>query len=162
MTDLTLPAGSPWPEAHLDPIARLRVIESAVPSLIGAERVIDAPFDDVWSWIADLEISVPTFDHSVSKLRIAARTGADLDVRAQSFGVPISLRFDARLEPGLCIMRARRRLYFVGMAAVAEGDRTRFRHVEGVPLPAVGRVARPLVGREVRSDLAGIAAHFEC
>jgi hypothetical protein len=57
-------------------------------------------------------------------------------------------------------MRASARLYLVGMAAVPEGDRTRFRHVEGVPVPGIGRFARPLVRREVAGDLANMARHF--
>jgi hypothetical protein len=61
------------------------------------------------------------------------------------------------MEDGLCLMRARGRLFFVGMAAVAEGPgRTRFRHVEGVPLPG-GRLLRPVFRRTSRSDLGHLA-----
>ena len=147
-----------WPAAQLDQIARLRLQVEASPRLVGVEQVIDAPFDAVWRWIEDLESSVPEFDRSVRRLRVVERDGADLELTASGFGAPVGMRFTARLEPGLCVMRAR--VYFVGMAAVADGDRTRFLHVEGVPLPGVGRVARPFVRREVRSDLANIARHF--
>ena len=68
--------------------------------------------------------------------------------------------FDVRLEEGLCVMRARGRLFLVGMAAVAEGDQTRFRHAEGVPLPG-GRLLRPVVRRTSRADSRRIARLVE-
>lgn len=150
-----------WPRAELDAIARLRVIEATVPGIAGVERVVDAPFDAVWSWVSDLEQSVPDFDHSVTRLQIRARRGEELDVVAWAKGLPVPVPFAVRLERGFCLMRAKGRLYLVGMAAVAEGERTRVRHVEGVPLPVIGRAAISLARREIHGDIAGIAAHFE-
>jgi hypothetical protein len=77
-------------------------------------------------------------------------------MRATSYGVP--LPFDVFLEDGFCLMRARARLYLVVMAAAPEdgGLRTRFLHMEAVPLPGTA-VLRPLLRREVRSDLANLA-----
>lgn len=148
-----------WPLARLDPIARLRAIEARQPGVVGQERVLDAPFDAVWAWIADLERSVPEFDASVTRLSVRSRRGPDLDVRAWT-ATPVPIPFRVRLEDGFCLMQGKARLYLVGMAAVPEGDRTRFRHAEGVPLPGLGRLARPLVRREVASDLQGMVRHF--
>lgn len=149
-----------WPVARLDPIARLRAIEARAPSIVGAERIIDAPVDEVWAWIGDLERSVPEFDSSVTRLRVQSRRGSDLTVHAWARG-PVPIPFRVRLEDGFCLMQARARIYVVGMAAVAEGDRTRFRHAEGVSLPGVGRLALPFVRREVAGDLDGMVRHFE-
>jgi hypothetical protein len=153
MTD-TSDAHVGWPSAELDAIARLRVIEAANPFVAAAEGVVDAP------WISDLERSVPEFDGSVSRIRINRRDGADLAISAWSGKVPVPLPLRARLEEGFCLMQGRGRIYLVGMAAVAEGDRTRVRHVEGVPLPGIGRLARAAVQREVRHDLKGMIRHF--
>jgi hypothetical protein len=113
----------------------------------------------VWSFVADLERSVAAFDPLVRRIRIRSRTvegaGERLDLQAWQVGLPVAMPFDVHLERGLCLMRARRRLFFVGMAAEAEGARTRFRHVEGIPLPGT-RPLRPVFRRTTRDDVAGI------
>jgi hypothetical protein len=154
-----------WPVAGLDAIGRLRVIEAAVPAAAAAETVIDAPFERVWAYVSDMERSIAEFDSLVSRVRIRRRAPAtggaeDLVLQAWAPGSPVALVFDVRLEEGLCVMRARGRLFLVGMAAVAEGDRTRFRHAEGVPLPG-GRLLRPVVRRTSRADSRRIARLVE-
>ena len=156
---------SGWPEAGLDAIGRLRVIEAAVPAAAASETVIDAPFDRVWAYVTDMERSIAEFDSLVGRVRIRQREPApggaeDLVLQVWAPGSPVALVFDVRLEPGLCLMRARGRLFLVGMAAVAEGDRTRFRHAEGVPLPG-GRLLRPVVRRTSRADSRRIARLVE-
>jgi hypothetical protein len=156
------PPQSQWPEGRLDAIARLRVVETAVRGLGTAERTIEAPYQQVWDFVSDLEHAVPAFDSLVRKMRVRGRTplrggGERLDVLSWSTGSPVALPFDVHMEDGLCLMRARGRLFFVGMAAVPEGPgRTRFRHVEGVPLPG-GRLLRPVFRRTSRSDLGHLA-----
>jgi hypothetical protein len=151
-----------WPQGRLDAVARLRVVETAVRGLGTAERIIAAPYVEVWDFVSDLERAVPAFDSLVRTLRIRDREplpggGERLDVLSWSTGSPVALPFDVHLEDGLCLMRARGRLFFVGMAAAPEGPgRTRFRHVEGVPLPG-GSLLRPLFRRTSRSDLDRIA-----
>jgi len=154
------PAG--WPRGRLDAVARLRVVETMVRGLGTAERIIDAPYSEVWDFVSDLEHAVPTFDSLVRKLRVRRRTplpggGERLDVLSWSPGSPVALPFDVHLDDGLCLMHARGRLFFVGMAAAPEGPgRTRFRHVEGVPLPG-GTLLRPVFRRTSRADLDRIA-----
>jgi hypothetical protein len=147
-----------WPTARLDPIAKLRVLEASLPGVAMRERVIDAPFDDVWGFVSDLEASVPEFERDVARLRVVRAEGDRLRVHSWSPGVPVPLGFDVTLRPGWCWMVSR--LYVVGMAAVPEGERgerTRFGHLEGFV------VGGPLLGlsrwrhrRHVARDLDGI------
>jgi hypothetical protein len=152
------------PVATLGVIGRLRVIEATIPSSAATEQVIDAPFDRVWSFVADLERSVAAFDPLVRRIRIRSRTvegaGERIDLQAWQVGLPVAMPFDVHLEPGLCLMRARYRLFFVGMAAAPEGNRTRFRHVEGIPLPG-SRLLRPLSRRATGDDVAGIVREVD-
>ncbi len=152
--------GRAWPTAGLGPIGRARALAASIPSAAWTEGVLDAPYDALWSWVADLESSVPRFDSQVRTLRVLSRrpeAGAErLRIAATTFVVPIP--FDVRLEDGFCLMQAWARLYLVVMAAEPhdEGTRTRFFHLEAIPLPG----ARPLRGRlqrEVESDFRNLA-----
>ncbi|HUI04517.1 MAG TPA: hypothetical protein VLZ77_13320 [Acidimicrobiales bacterium] len=151
--------GARWPVAALGPIARARALAAAVPGAASAEGVLDAPYDVAWPWVADLEHSVPRFDAQVRALRVLERRphgdAEELRIRATSFGV--SLPFTVRLENGFCLMQARRRLYLVVMAAepVEEGARTRFFHMEAVPLPGTRPLRRHL-RRAVAADLRNL------
>lgn len=145
-----------WPIATLDRIRRLRVLAATIPNATMAEAVIDAPFDRMWPWFADLERSVPVFDGQVRRLRIRARHGDRLDVMTRvGPGALVPWPFDVVLQEGWCLMAGRARLYVVGMAAEPAGEQTRVGVLEGIPLRG-GRVARPTIGRHVRGDLRGI------
>jgi hypothetical protein len=156
---MTVPAGS-WPVAALDPLRRARVLSAAMPTSGLAEVVLDAPYEATWSWVTDLEHSVPRFDTQVRRLEVDARwTEEDverLSITATATG--IRLGFDVWLEDGFCLMRGRHRLYVVIMAARPEGDgaRTRFVHVEAVPIPGT-RLSRRLLQRAVDADMANLA-----
>lgn len=159
-----------WPSASLDPVARLRVLAAGLPGVVLQERVLDAPVDEVWSFIADLERSVPTFDRDVHRLEIrGTRPDGRLDVFARgSWWLPAALsHFDVTLEDGWCWMVTRPQTYVVGMGAVPTPDgRTRFGHLEGVVLAAprwLQPVVRPILAasrirhrRHVGHDLDGI------
>lgn len=109
------------------------------------ERTLDAPFDVVWGFVGDLERSVPSFDRSVASIEVLSRHGHRLEVRASSTWRAgfLPLRFEVDLDPGWCWMVSRPRLHVVGMAAVADGPRTRYAHLEGTAVPS--RLLRPLV-----------------
>ena len=150
-----------WPEAHLDPIRRAKVLAAALPASASAEGVLDALYRKVWPWVSDVEHSVHRFDSTVSKIVISQRLhiGHVVDATMTVTAKGVRLPFRARIEDGFCLMRARARLYVVIMAAVPvdDGTRTRFFHMEAVPLP----MARGLVGllqREVDHDFANLAA----
>jgi hypothetical protein len=156
----------PWPTATLAPAARLRAVAAGLPGTVVEERVLDAPFERVWGFIADLERSVPTFDRDVARLRVTSRRGTHLQARATSSwrhgSLPVN--FEVDLEPGWCWMVSRPRLYVVGMAAArlpGDPERTHYLHMEGVPfagrvLGPVARATRVRHRRHVASDVDGI------
>ena len=147
-----------WPEAHVDDIGRLRAIAAAFPGVVVEETVLDAPFDRVWGFVADLEQSVAQFDPTVGHVRIRSQEGSRLRITSGPFRRGPAIGFDVRLEDGFCLMQSVGRLYLVGMAAVADGDRTRYAHAEGVPRRGFG-LTRRLQHRLVRADVAGIRRH---
>jgi hypothetical protein len=152
-----------WPAARLDAVRRLRVLAAGVPHSVLEEREFAVSFEQLWTFVGDLERSVPLFDRTVSHLEIRqrrARDGGD-DLDAVATGTNhLRTRFDVRLEPGFCWMVNPHRLYVVGMAAVAiDEHRVRYAHLEGSPVPDSG-VTRPWLRRHVRHDLDGIAAEL--
>ena len=150
-----------WPTATLDNGARARIIAAAVPSAAMDEVIIDAPYDQVWPWLSDLEHSVATFDPTVGRIRVLSRDGERWRVRSSMPLVPVGIPFDVRMEDGFCLMRAKWRFYMVVMAATpVDANRTRITHVEGIPLPFT-RWLRPLLRWFVRIDTKGMARRFE-
>jgi hypothetical protein len=152
-----------WPSASLGPIGRARALGASIPSAAWAEGILDAPYDTAWPWVSDLEVSVPRFDTQVRALRVMERGAADsadgaqrLRIRATTLG--IGFPFEVRLEDGFCLMQARPRLYLVVMAAEPhdDGARTRFLHLEAVPLPGT-RLLRSYLQRVVDADFRNLA-----
>ena len=143
-----------WPSVEVDPVARLRALAASLPWVSYEEAVIDAPFERVWSYIQDMERGVPQFERNVRRLEILARNGDELVLRSWSPG-GLSMRLDAVLRPGWCVMRGA--LGEIGMAAAPDGpDATRFAHFEGSR--RLGRLARPVFAYFVRRDLRRLAA----
>ncbi len=137
-----------WPVATLDSIRRLHVLGAAVPGAVVAETTIDAPIDLVWAVAADLEHELPAYLADVRSLRITRREGERLEAYAHGYA-GLRARFDIVLRPGWCVMRSR---FLVGaMAAVADGDQTRFAFLGGVHVPAQQLAAPALraVGQRV-------------
>ena len=155
-----------WPTVELDPIARLRVMARTLPGVFMEERVLDAPLDDVWNLVTDFETWVPQFDSDVDAVRILGQGERGPRIRAYGrlLGRRFGLDIDVELERGWCWMPSP--YYVVGMGAVAEGGRTRFGHLEGVPLggpPLVQRMLLPVAwasrfrhSRHVPRDVDGI------
>jgi hypothetical protein len=146
-----------WPTAHLDPVAKLRVLDAALPGAVMRERLIDAPFDAVWGFVSDVETSVPEFDREVSRVRIVRRDGERLRIHTWTAGVPVPLAFDVTLREDSMWMVSSPRLYVVGMAAIPEGQRTRLGHLEGFTKGArLSRLVRQRQRRHVARDLDGV------
>ncbi len=149
-----------WPVAGLGPIGRARALGASIPSAAWAEGILDAPYDATWPWITDLETSIPRFDTQVRKVRVVDRVPVDgaqrLRITASTFGV--AFPFEVRLEDGFCLMQARARLYLVLMAAEPHdgGARTRFFHLEAIPLPGA-RLVRGYLQRVVDSDFRNLS-----
>ena len=143
-----------WPAVELDPVTRLRALAAAMPWVSLEERVIEAPFARVWSYIEDMERGVPQFEGNVKRIEILAREGERLALRSFAPG-GLALRLDAVLRPGWCVMRGA--FGEIGMAAAPLGpSATRFAHFEGSRW--LGRIARPLFRRFVQRDLVRLAA----
>jgi hypothetical protein len=66
------------------------------------ELVLDAPYGRVWSFLADLEHSVPAFDPMVRSLRVLAHDGEHLTVATWMPHLPVPLRFQGELRDGWC------------------------------------------------------------
>lgn len=139
-----------WPVGRLDRIGRLRALAEGLSGTAVEERVIAAPFDEVWGFVSDLERAVPLFDDDVARIRITRRDGDRLRLRSTSAArfLWFPAWFDVVLQPGWCLMRSRPQAYVIAMAAepLADGS-TRFAHLEGVALPWSGPlrwVARPV------------------
>jgi hypothetical protein len=149
-----------WPTATVDNAARARILAAAIPSAATADAVLDASCEEVWAWLSDLERSVPEFDPTVAAIEVVAKDGINWRIRATAPFVRVKLPFEVRMEDGFCLMRARWRLFTVVMAATPLPDgRTRFTHVEAVPLPFT-RWMRPILRRFVHDDLRGMVRHF--
>lgn len=130
---------------------------SALPGAGVVEDVLDVPSERYWTFLSDLERSVPRFDPQVHRLVVDERDGERLQARAWSGPLRTPARFDVTLtDDGWCLMQQRHRAFVVVMAAVAEGDRTRAIHVEAVPRRGIGRLLRPIMQRNVAADLRGI------
>jgi hypothetical protein len=138
-----------WPTVELDRVAQLRVLSRALPGVALVERTIAAPFDVVWDFVSDLPNAVPRFDRDVASIEIVEHHGDRLKIISRPPIVPIPVRFDVELREGWCWMVARPQLYVVGMAAVPDGDRTRFALLEGIAIAS---------SASLRSMLAPISA----
>ena len=144
-----------WPGVDLDPVARLRALAAALPHVSLEERVIEAPFGRVWSFIEDLERGVPRFEGNVRRIEVLRREGERLWLASEG-PLGATLRMEAVLRPGWCVMGTASGSVQIGMAASALGPaRTRFAHFEGSRW--LGRAGRPLFRAFVRRDLASLA-----
>ncbi len=161
------PTADGWPAAALGTVQRMAVLATALPGAHLEERQVAASFEFVWSYLSDIEHSIPEFDESVAALRITDRDGPHLKAQARTAGpVGLPMTFDIELRPGWCWMVARPGLYIVGFAAEPAGDQTRLAHLEALHVPGpekVRRALRPVVAlprrriaRHVGHDLDGI------
>jgi hypothetical protein len=140
-------AVKPLPSTELDPIRRLRVLAAAIPGAAVAEGVLDAPFDAVWETVADLEhaagIEIFVGEPRIRSRRPDPQTGGErlqLEYRMRPFRRREVTEVD--LRPGWCFMQSP--LTVAAMAAVPEGERTRFAHLEAARLPG-RRLFKPLL-----------------
>ncbi|RST08256.1 hypothetical protein EF910_02890 [Streptomyces sp. WAC07149] len=134
-----------WPVAELDAVRRLRVVARTTAAAAYAEHVVPAPFDRVWGLASDLEEQLPRLITDISAFTVTSVRGDRLEARARS---PLGMRarFDVVLRPGWCLMQSR--FVLGGMAAVPEGDGTRFAFFGALRIPGVrwlDRALHPLV-----------------
>jgi hypothetical protein len=140
--------------AAIDPIRRIRILAATYPGCTVVEKVVDAPFDAVWSIAGDLEHGTPRFESAVAKVRLLPRETDRLHL------ISVSPRgterhFEAILRPGWCWMQSGRLL--IAMAARSEGGRTRLAHLEGLRFNPT-RLLRPILRRKITHELERIEA----
>jgi hypothetical protein len=133
------PPRSEEPVEPMDPIRRLHALAAAIPGSAVAEGVLDAPFEAVWETVSDLEhaggIEILVKDPHITERRPDPTTGGER-IRLEYKARPIMKRevLDVDLRPGgWCFMQSQ--LGIAAMAAVPEGERTRFAHLEAVRVP---------------------------
>lgn len=112
-----------WPAVEIDAVQRLRVMAAATDAPMYVEEIIDAPFDSVWPVASDLEGELPRMVRAMRSFTILDRKAESMTARAVS-KVGHRAEFDVVLKPGWCLMQSKH--VIAGMAAVAEGERTRF------------------------------------
>ena len=144
-----------WPEAPLDPVSKMRALAAGLPHVAFRETVLNADFDRVWNFIADLEGSTHLYEATVSRVRILERAGDRLQIETRMLPIGVWLKMDVVLRPGWCVMSSR--WGEVGMAAHPEGNsRTRYFHFEGSRL--LGRMARPYFRRNMVGEFERLDA----
>ena len=145
-----------WPAATLDGVRRLEVLAAVLPGVHLEEREVDLPFDQVWSFLTDLEKNVPRFDRDVASVRVTRQEDDHLRLITRTRrGLVIPFRVE--IESGFMLMQAPARAYVVAMAAHAlDPGRTRYAHLEGVPR-RVGQVTNARTARHVVADIEEIA-----
>lgn len=139
-----------WPVADLDPVRRLRVLAAAVPGAVVAERIIRAPFEQVWEVAGDLEREFGTFEPDMRRLRIVADDGGGRLVAEARSRYGMRARFDVDLRPGWCWMQSR--FLIVGVAAAAVPGGTLVAQTGGVRVP--GRAALVPLGVRAAGEKA--------
>jgi hypothetical protein len=142
-----------WPDADIDPIARLRVLAAALPGAVVTERVIPAAPDAVWALAADLEHTVPRIQPHVVALTVTHRDGERLvaDVRGH---LGLRARMNVVLRPDWCWIASR--FLVVGMAAAPHPEGTRFGWLQAVRFPAA-RAAAPFARTAIEAELERLA-----
>jgi hypothetical protein len=149
------------PAAELDPIRRLRALAAAIPGAAVAEDVLDAPFEAVWETATDFEhvggVEILIKEAWIRSRRPDPDTGGErveVGYKPRLFG-PRDV-IDVDLRPGWCWMQSPRAI--AAMAAVPEGERTRFAHLEAVRFPG-RRAFGPLLAAKMA--LVGELRRFE-
>ena len=126
-----------WPVAEPDDIARFKALASAVRGAHVTEGTLDAPFDEVGSFVDDLETSLGLLEPDMRRLNVLVREGDRVEALAVSrWGMRAVLRGTAR--PGWCWLQST--FLVIGFAAAPEGlNRTRVAFAGGIRIP--GRAA---------------------
>ncbi|MEU9040532.1 MULTISPECIES: hypothetical protein [unclassified Kitasatospora] len=134
-----------WPTVELDPVRRLRVLAAAGAGRpLFAERRFAAGFDEVWSVAGDLSGELPGLIGGLRSFEVGPPSGgAAGGDRLEGLAVSVvghRERFDIVLRSGWCLMQSR--VLLGGMAAVPDGDGTRFALLAALRVPGAGPVQR--------------------
>jgi hypothetical protein len=122
-----------------------------------AETVLPAGFEQVWSVISDVENEFPGLVPDVRSLHIISRDGDRLRVQVHGRS-GLRAPFEMILRPGWCLMQSRFLVF--GMAAVPDGEHTRFGYLAGLRLPGK-RLIGPLLAPVQRRLARVVLRRFE-
>ncbi|MFF3405291.1 SRPBCC family protein [Streptomyces sp. NPDC002742] len=139
MTDA---AHSSWPAVELDPVRRLKVMASATKHPNLAERHFSVPFEQLWAVASDLEHELPHIVPGLRSFTLISRDGDRLSGRAVG-ALGYREHFELVLRPGWCLMQSR--VLISGMAAMPDGDGSRFAFFSSLRLPG-----GPILNRVLR------------
>ncbi|MFD3943081.1 hypothetical protein [Streptomyces sp. NPDC058579] len=136
-------------------VGRLRVMAAGVRGAYVVERVLPAPFDEVWAVMRDLEGGFGEFQPDMRSVRVLRVDGDRVEALARSrYG--FRARFHGVLRPGWCWLQSR--FLVVGMAAEAADDgRTRVALTGGVRVPGRPRLVPFGARRELETAMARLA-----
>jgi hypothetical protein len=146
---------SNWPVADLDPVRRMRVLASALPSGAYGELRVEAPFERVWGYLADMDRSIPELIGFIRRFELRTDGSALATGLLGNRG-----RFAVDLRDGWCVMQDR----FVvgGFAAVADGEGTLVAGCGAVRTAGIRRAVPLLFGeRAVLRTLGKVRSHVE-
>lgn len=134
------------PAVELDPVRRLHAMAAAIPGAALVEGLLDAPFDPVWSVATDFEKGATEIEPFLSSARILSHEGERLEL---VYTAPLGMhdRIEVVLRPGWCWMQSP--MLVAAMAAVPEGERTRFAHLEAFRFPGA-RLLGPVLAMKMR------------
>lgn len=145
------PVGVAWPSASIDGVTSVELLAQRVGSPRIVRRVIDAPIDIAWSWLANIETSIPAFDRTVHHVNIHDRT-ADLVLMTVKSPFLPALPFRCHFGDHHLAMTGPARLYTVILGVSALGpNRTLYVQCEAIPR-RLGRLAARLIARHVNHD----------
>jgi hypothetical protein len=145
---------SDWPNIEPGTLTRFRALAAGVSGAHVTERLIDAPFDEVWAVLSDLEGGFGEIEPDMAHVRVVHRDGEFVEALARSrLGMRARLR--GRIRPGWCWLQSR--FLIIGIAAAPEGHRTRVAMTGGPRIP--GRAALVPIGirRAAASSLKRLA-----
>jgi hypothetical protein len=151
MPPTTAQPASSWPSASIDGVATVEVLAAAIGSPALIRRVIEAPVDVAWGWLANIETSIPAFDRTVNRVDITDRSGDLVRMTVKSPFMPV-LPFRCHFGQRHVTMTGPARLYTVMFGVSALGpDRTLYVQCEAIPRRP-GHLAARLIGRHVQHD----------
>ncbi|MEU3721658.1 hypothetical protein [Streptomyces sp. NPDC031705] len=114
----------------IDTVARLHVMAAAVRGARVAERVVAAPFEEVWPVMAALDF-LPDFE----RIRVVRCDGERIEALARGrYGFRAHLRGFRR--PGWCWLQSRFLIAGLAAAPALDGSGTRIALTGGVRIPA--------------------------
>ena len=135
-----------WPIADFDEIRRLRVLHAAMPGTLIAETRLRMPFAQVWEALDDIGTAFPELLPDVRRIDVDNRTGERFTAHILGRS-GLGGRFEIVMRPGWCVMQSR--LLTFAMAAVPDGEHTRFGYLTGIRIRGshrFGGLLRPLHG----------------